>query len=116
MIEKIILTHLAMNETFARITLPYLIKEYFTERNNQVVFELTRDYINKYNNLPSKEALLIDLLDVKINDEEKEKCEHLIWSLEVDPKTDIKWVTDETEQFCQDRAVYLALNKCLEIS
>src|SRR5574337_815968 len=116
MIEKIILSNLIDNNTFTRKVIPYIKKEYFEERIHQITFEMLDDYIKKYNSLPSKQALLIDLLDrEKINDEEKEQIEHLILGLQVDPKSLITWVEDETEKWCQKRAMYIGLTKSLEI-
>src|ERR1700735_1017374 len=115
MIEKVILANLVMNDSFTRKVIPYILSDYFEDRINQIVFILLSDYIKKYNNLPSKEALSIYLLDTPISDEEKELAEHLILGLSVDPKTDMKWVMDQTEEFCKKRAMYLALIKSLEI-
>ena len=60
-IENVVLTNLIYNEDYARKVLPYLKEEYFPNQSQKVIYSLINNYINKYNALPSKEALTIDL-------------------------------------------------------
>ena len=59
--QKIILSHLLYNETYARKVLPFLKEEYFLENSERILFKKLHHYIMKYNTLPSKQALLIDV-------------------------------------------------------
>ena len=61
MIEKTVLTHLVYNEEYARRTLPFLKTEYFQNPTERLVFDLVDSYVKTYNDLPSKEALVIEL-------------------------------------------------------
>ena len=64
--ETLILRHLLNDEIYARRTLPYLKPEYFASRVEKTVYEQIDNFINKYNSLPTKEALVIEL-DTKNN-------------------------------------------------
>ena len=60
-LEKLILHNLLRNEPYARKVTPFLKREYFHDRSIRFVFETIHDFIIKYNNLPTKEALHIIL-------------------------------------------------------
>ncbi len=94
-----------------------IIKEDYFENNiSRVLFSIIKIYIEKYNALPSKEALYIDLSNFKgINDNDFNQCKLDIEELEIDEKTNIDWLFDETEKWIQNRAIYLALLESLQI-
>ena len=60
-VEHLILKNLMYNEPFTRKVLPYLQPEYFEDRSEKVLFEEVNSFISTYNNLPTKEALTINL-------------------------------------------------------
>ena len=60
-IEDTILRNLLFSDEFTRKSLPYLKKEYFSEHNDQFLFEEIQNYVNSYNTLPTKEALIIEV-------------------------------------------------------
>lgn len=115
-LEKIILSNLIYNENYARKILPYIKQEYFENVHSKTLFSIISFYIEKYNRLPSKEAIFIDLSNFKgINDNEFEQCKIDISELEIDSETAFDWLVDETEKWCQDRAMYLGLLQSLAI-
>ena len=69
-IETTILKNLLQNEDYARKVLPFLSDEYFTERSDKIVFNQINNFILKYNSLPNKEALNIELGEEKITEED----------------------------------------------
>ena len=69
-IETTILKNLLQNEEYTRKVLPFLTNDYFTENSDKVVYDTINDFVVKYNSLPSKEALAIELQEVKLNEEE----------------------------------------------
>jgi len=109
-IETAILSNLVFNEEFARKTIPFLKEDYFTNQQDRLVFKLIVEYVNKYNAFPSKEALAIDLTQKDGIGEEtfKQAC-LLITDFKKDAETKIDWLLDQTEKFCQDKAVYNAI-------
>lgn len=113
--EQLILKNLIHDENYARRTIPYLSEAYFDDAAEKVVFREIEDFISKYNALPTREALVIEL-DNKdhINDEMFSRCTNLVSGLEKD-ECDPKWLTDTTEKFCQEKALYNSIMKSIQI-
>ena len=114
MIENTILSGLIHNENYTRKVLPFLKDEYFDAQSEKVVFKEIVTYIDKYNGLPTKEALRISI-DEKdnLNEEQYKEVDNVITSLEYDNKTDDDWLVDKTEKFCQDKAIYNAVRESI---
>ena len=116
MIETIILTNLLYNEPYTRKVLPYLKEEYFRDYKENQLFKIINQYVNEYNALPTKEAMYIELCNAPdLNDDQKKGCDDLVQEWQYDPSTNFQWLSDQTEQFCQDQAIHLAITKSLEI-
>jgi replicative DNA helicase len=114
-IETQILSNLVTNEEYVRKTIPFLKPDYFTETDDRIVYEKISHYVDKYNSPPSKSALLIALQDDrKISEDLYVQCETLINSLNK-TDTDQKWLVDETEKFCKDKAVFNAIMDAIQI-
>jgi replicative DNA helicase len=114
-IETQILSNLVNNEEYVRKTIPFLKPDYFTETDDRIVYEKISQYVEKYNNPPSKSALLIALQDDrKISEDIYVQCETLINSLNA-TDTDQSWLIDETEKFCKDKAVFNAIMDAIQI-
>jgi replicative DNA helicase len=113
--EKIIFSNLVHNEEYARKTLPFIQQEYFQDIPEKVMYELIDSYVKKYNNIPSKEALLIDLSNKDgLNEDVFNRTKEYITSIEpVDVK--FQWMLDKTEKFCQEKAIYNAIMKSIQI-
>ena len=117
-IEKAIFNNLLNNEQYARKTLPFIKGEYFNNRNDKVVFELIENYVNEYNAFPTKEALLVDLNNKDgISEEQFKDCQTLINEIpnQSDQMSNVDWLIDQTEKFCQDRAIYNAIMQSIKI-
>lgn len=114
--ESTIISHLVMNEQFARKVIPFIKPEYFHQLEHVKLFELIHAFAGKYNSFPTKEALYIDLEQVAgINEHLFEDCKTAISNIEIDPTTDVNWLVDKTEKFCQNRALYNAIKKSITI-
>ena len=108
-IETTILTNLFYNEDFTRKTLPFLKPLYFNKRDERILFEEVEKFVLKYKNVPTKEAIAIELNSRKdVNEEEFKNVRTLIDSL-IHEETDLQWLLDTTEKFCKDRAVHNAV-------
>lgn len=116
MIEQQILTNLVTNESFLRKTLPFLKEEYFHDRVHKQVFKLINDYALKYNKSPSKVALTIDAEGLtSVSEDEFKSIKDTINTFEEAPTSDTEWLVDETEKFCQDKAIYNAIMNSIQI-
>ena len=116
MLEEIIFSHLLFNEEYSRKVIPFLKNEYFQTRTNKILFELIDGYIKTYNVVPSKEALNTKLQSLdNISEDDFKSCGELITKLEADLKTSVDWLCDQTEKFCQEKAVYNAIMDSIKI-
>lgn len=115
-IEKTILSHLVFNEEFARKTIPFLKLEYFSDYTERTIYDLIDNYIKQYNAMPSKEALTIDVSNRdNLGDEQFKACKDYIETLDIDTETKLDWLLDQTEKFCQDKAIYNAIMDSIKI-
>ena len=95
-IESIVLTNLIYNEDYSRKVLPYLKEEYFSSQSEKVIYSLINNYINKYNALPSKEALTIDLSNLSnVSEDTFKTAKNDIETFAYDEKTNIEWLLNQ---------------------
>lgn len=113
-VENTILSNLICNEPYARKVIPFLRTDYFTDRNYQVVLDMVTAHYFKFNSVPSKETLTIDLDGAGYNDKMYSDCKSIIDNL-VPESSELDWVVDITEKFCQEKAVYNAIMGSIEI-
>jgi archaellum biogenesis ATPase FlaH len=115
MIEKVILANLALNEEFARKVVPFLKLEYFHDSVDRAVFDVIDSYSKKYNKFPSKEALAIELSRRdNLSEDIFKSCTEFVEGMEL-ADTDFDWLVDQSEKFCQDKAIYNAIMKSIQV-
>lgn len=117
-LEKVIFNNLINNEDYGRKVIPFLKKEYFQARVDQVIFELIDNYVSSYNAFPTKEVMTIDLSNyVGISDDQFTECKAAIDEIptQSDALSKVEWLVDQTEAFCQEKALYNAITKSIEI-
>jgi len=114
MIERTILGGLLNNEEYTRKVLPFLAPDYFDNYSERLVYQTIDTYINEYNGLPTKDALRI-IIDENsgINETQFTEATGIISELVYDEKTELDWLVDKTEKFCQDKAVYNAVRESI---
>jgi len=115
--EIVILKNLLQNEEYTRKVLPFLKTDYFTEHSDKTLYEKINNFVIKYNSLPSHEALQIELSETKMNEEEFKDSSQLLQDIDshAEDYTDINWLLDTTEKFCQDKAIYNAVVDSISI-
>ena len=115
MIQTTILKNLLENDTYTRKVIPFLKKEYF-EGHSKVIFDLILNYVAKYNKLPTPEILKIEAENISMGDQLYRSTLESIAEIEKETqKVDDVWLLDNTEKWCQDRAIYLAIMKSIQI-
>ena len=115
-VETTILRNLLFNNDYCRKVLPFIKNEYFENLHEKVVFEEICKFIVAYEELATKEVLLIETekrTDIT-EDTYKTICDYV--SKLDDGHADLEWVTDTTEKWCRDRAIYLALMESIKIA
>ena len=97
------------NEEFTRKVLPFLKIKYFEGKEHQIVFDEIEKFVDKYSELPTKEAITIQIEKrTDLNEEAWKTTQDLVNGLSHEP-TEQKWLVDTTEQYCKDRALHLAV-------
>ena len=115
-VETLILKNLLLTEEYPRKVLPFIKQEYFEDRTDQVLFDITHKYFVKYSAVPTVEALTIEV--GKITSLSDDQFKQITQTLESFDKeiTELDWLVDTTEKWCQDRAIYLALMESIKIA
>ena len=117
-VEKKILKHLLNDDAYTRKILPFLSGDYFSDHSEKVIYEEIHKYITKYNNLPTVEALTIEI-DGRSNlsGDQHKKVTGLLDELNVTEfdTRDSVWLLDATEKFCQEKAIYNAIMESIQI-
>ena len=111
-----ILKNLIHNEIYTRQVIPFIEPDYFEERVDRIVFEEVAKFLNEYDRTPTKEVLHIEVEKrVDVTEEEYKNIEQLISALDTEV-SESKWLLDTTEDWCKQRAIYLALVKSIQIA
>ena len=115
-IEQSILRNLLCNEEYYRKVVPFLKEDYFQEIDERIIFEEIQDFSTKYDKLPTKEVLIINLQNR--NDLTEEVFKESISKIEgfSTEWVDNEWLVNTTEKWCKDRAIYNALLQSIKIA
>lgn len=114
-IQTTILRNLIHNEEYTRRVVPFLKKEYF-EGPYRAVFDIIVKFVSKYNKLPTAETLIIDFQnDDSISENTAALISPILEDITEYSKSDDKWLIENTEKWCQDRAIYLAIMESITI-
>jgi len=108
-IEQTALSNLIHNEEYTRKVLPFIKQEYFADRLEGLLFLEIYKFVDKYNSLPTKEALSIEINSNKnVNEDEYKKITDILSTLDKEP-VNTEWLLETTEKFCKDRAIHNAI-------
>ena len=114
-IERTALKNLIHNEEYCRKVLPFIKEEYFTDRLEKLLFTEIYKFVNKYNNLPTKESLSIEINGNRsINEDEYKKITDILSTLNPEP-VNLEWLVETTEKFCKDRSIHNAVLTGIQI-
>jgi replicative DNA helicase len=117
-LETTILKNLIFNEDYTRKILPFIKNEYFQDSTEKIVFNEINSHIQEYKHLPTYESLVINFTESKkLTEQQVRDAVEMIREInsEKDEPTDVDWLTNQTEKFCQDKAIYNAIMKSVKI-
>ena len=115
-VENLVLKNLLYNEEYARKVIPFIKGEYFEDPSNKVLYEEISSFIVKYDELPSKEAVSIEVENREdLTESLFKELSKVLSYLEKEP-ADFVWLCDTTERWCRDRAIYLALMESISLA
>lgn len=115
--ETTILINLTKDEQYARKVIPFVKPEYFQNVSERIVFQKIYDYVDQYGDVPSPSTLVIELgNDQSLAESDYNSSVSLIESFkETNSDHDRDWLIDQTEKFCQDKAIYNAIMDSIHI-
>ena len=111
-LEQTILKTLIYNEDYLRKVLPFLKPEYFSENTDRTLFNTINEFVQTYNSTPTIEAITLAIQERRnLTDEQVEKCKTNLQEIASasQEESKLQWLTDKTEQFCQEKAIYNAV-------
>ena len=117
-LETSILKNLIFSEEYTRKVLPFIHSEYFTDNKDKTLFNFVSQFVNKYKTLPTYESLVIELNDSKkLTDQELKNTLGLLDDINQNKSepTELQWLIEQTEKFCQDKAIYNAIMESVTI-
>lgn len=114
-IERTILSNLLNNEEYVRTVMPFLKADYFHDGSEKLVYNYIKSAIEKYNKLPTSEQVIIDMNEAhNVPEPEFKSAVDIINSLN-EQSADLQWISDATEKFCKDKAIYNAVADGIQI-
>ena len=111
-LEQTILKNLIYNEDFLRKVLPFVKTEYFSDSVERTLFNEITSFTNTYNTTPTIEALGIAVKEKRnLTADEVQRAEDYLTEIEKnrEERTEVQWLIDKTEKFCQEKAIYNAV-------
>lgn len=113
--ERTILSNLFFNDEYARKVLAYLDPVYFSEITEKSLFNTFKSYWDRYNMAPTKEALILEVGELdNLNDDQYGECVEIIEEM-INEESNIEWLVETTESWCQEMAIQNALMDSLSI-
>jgi len=114
-IEQTVLRNLLVNEQYMRRVLPFIKPEYFEGVYSQLFKEVAK-FVAKYNKLPSAETFKIELdNNPSMSDEHYRHAVEIIPEIFKKDEIDDEWLYNNTEKWCQDRALFNAVMESISI-
>ena len=115
-VENLVLKNLIHNEEYARKVIPFIKKEYFEDQPSRILYEEISTFIIKYDQLPTREAVSIEIENREdLNEKTFKELSQTLSYLDKEP-ADFFWLLDTTERWCRDRAIYLALMESIALA
>ena len=106
------------DDVYVRKVLPFLKDDYFHDLLDRKIFENIKTHVEKYNNNPSVETLSIVFSEATdLSEDQLDSINGILSDIKdnENTSTNSEWLVDETEKFCQDKAIYNAVMESIHI-
>ena len=114
-IEQTILRNMLTDDGYMRKVLPFIKPEYF-EGPYRTLFKEAGKFVAKYNTLPTKEAFLVELNEHSdLTNDQFGAAVDIAQNFFDGDEVDETWLLENTEKWCQDRAIYNAVMESISI-
>lgn len=114
-IEQQILSQIVHTEPFARAVLPHLKEEYFADKAAKILFNTIEKFTADYTTIPTIPALQVEIDRSTLDQELHDSVTLFIEAIKPREPVNVEWLTDRTEEYCQERAMDLALREAIQI-
>jgi hypothetical protein len=114
----LILAHLIRDEDYARRVLPFLKTTYFSAPATQQVYSHIESFISDYNVTPTVDALKLALEKASLSGSAYDSATAFLDEVLKVERVDSsrrEWLIDQTEEFCKQRALYLAISESITL-
>ena len=115
LLERTLLRQLLASPSLAEKVAPYLKQEYFESQEYATIYHVYQEFYDKYQTLPAFAALRLGVEENRTLSEREVKnvvdaLDDLKNTAPLDD-TQLPYLVEQAEKYCQDRAVYVALRK-----
>jgi archaellum biogenesis ATPase FlaH len=116
-IENCILRGLVHDETYTRKVLPFIKGEYFETSVGRTAFGIASQHFSDYNGCPTQSEYAVAIEHLSgLSDDEFNQTVSLAKDLYQEREAgNLEFLLNETEKWCKERAVYLALLESISI-
>ncbi len=117
-LEHTILKNLIYNNDYTKKVLPFIKLDYFSDSKEKTLFKFIGSFIEKYKTPPTYESLIIDISNAfGLSESDAKGSLKILEDLHEtrQEKVDDSWLIAETEQWCQSRAIYIAIMESVSI-
>ena len=95
-VEVLLIKNLLYNEEYGRKVIPFIKAEYFEDQSQKILFEEISSFIIKYDQLPTKEAIAIEVENRDdLNESSYKEVSQSLSYLENEP-SEQEWLIDTT--------------------
>lgn len=117
--QEIVLKNLILNEEYIREVIPFLKKDYFYSPYKEI-YQTIEAFFSKFNDRPSPDvlALRLNILEGKLPEKiikEGHDFVNNIKKIKTSELENFNWLLEETERFCRDSEIELAIKKSIRI-
>ena len=110
-IEQVIFRNMILDDGYMRKVLPFVKDEYF-EGLYRKLYTTFKKYVEEYNRSPTKEAFI---LESNMTEQNFSVMQDAFDKLYKEEKVDTEWLVDQTEKWCQGRALEIAIVESVNV-
>jgi replicative DNA helicase len=115
-IEETILSNLLIDEEYSRKATPFLEADYFSEKAEKTLLMEINGFFMKYNKLPTKEIIRVQLAQrTDLTDTDLKNAIEIVDNFTDEKPTSKEWLLEQTEKFCKEKSVYNAILRSIKI-
>jgi len=114
-LRKGILHNMILQEDFCSKVLPFVQREYFTDKTEMVLFDEIQKYFNEYSVPPKAAALKIEIESRNDLTEGVYNELQTFLNAQVEPISKVDFLVNKTEEWCRERAIVNAVHKAVAV-